>query len=498
MRLMAAASARARVTRGLAWKGVSTVATQGTRIVVGIGLAHLLSPHDYGVAGMVVVFSSLVYVFSDLAFGAALVQRAELTEADRSTVFWTSAGVGFLLMLVGIGSAHPLAAFYGEPAVSGLVMAMSTTFLLAAVTSTQTALLTREMNFRSLELRQIGATIVSGVVGLGLASAGYGPWAIIGQQIGAIAASTALLWVASPWRPKLTFSFASLRSLAGYSGNVFGARILFFLNRNADNLLIGRFLGASALGAYSVAYNVMLMPFAQIATPVQDVLFPAFARMQDDVRALGAAWLRANRAVAAITIPTLLGVMVMADELVRVMLGNRWEATARVLQVLAWVGLLQSLQGLNGTVLRSVDRTNLLFRYSVVVVSVSLVAFVVGLHWGVVGVAVSFAISSTLVEPYYSYLTARAVGLTLRDFAGALSGVAQAAMLMAVLVLATRIALLHAGAPAFVRLVVCVVGGALVYVPLCYWRAPEIVDEVRAFLPAGRRRVVPVSAEATT
>jgi O-antigen/teichoic acid export membrane protein len=488
-------SARDRVTRGVAWKGVSSGSTQVMRFAVGITLAHLLSPHDYGIAGMVVVFATLVFVFSDLALGAALVQREELTEADRSTVFWTSAAVGLVLTVVGVALSGPLAAFYGEPRVRPLFAAMSVTFLLAALASTQTALLTREMNFRSLELRQIGAALASGAVGVGLAAGGYGPWAVIGQQIAAIAASTALLWVAPPWRPSFVFSRASLRSVAGYSGNVFGARLLFYLNRNADNLLVGRFLGASALGAYSVAYNVILMPFSQIAVPIQDVLFPAFARLQGDVRALAAGWLRANRIVGAITTPALLGLVVVAPDFVNAVLGSRWHSAVPVVQILAWVGLIQALQGLNGSVLRAVDRTSLLLRYAVVVVTASLIAFVVGLQWGIVGVAAAYAISSTIVEPYYTWLTARAVGLTLGDFLRSLRGVAEASVLMFAVVLVARLALIEAGVGQLARLALAVLIGAAVYAPACLWRAPEVASELKVLRGRRAQRTGSIAAE---
>jgi O-antigen/teichoic acid export membrane protein len=318
---------------------------------------------------------------------------------------------------------------------------------------------------------------------------------VIGQQIAAIAASSALLWVASPWRPSFVFSRASLRSVAGYSGNVFGARLLFYFNRNADNLLVGRFLGASALGAYSVAYNVILMPFSQIAVPIQDVLFPAFARLQGDVRALAAGWLRANRIVGAITTPALLGLVVVAPDFVNAVLGSRWHSAVPVVQILAWVGLIQALQGLNGSVLRAVDRTSLLLRYAVVVVTASLIAFVVGLQWGIVGVAAAYAISSTIVEPYYTWLTARAVGLTLGDFLRSLRGVAEASVLMFAVVLVARLALIEAGVGQLARLALAVLIGAAVYAPACLWRAPEVASELKVLRGRRAQRTGSIAAE---
>lgn len=481
---------RARVQRGLVWKGVSSATLQGSRLVVGLLLAHLLTPHDYGVAGMAIVFASLVFVFSDLSFGAALVQRRELTEDDRSTVFWTSAAVGLVLTLCGIALSGPLASFYDEPQVRPLFAVMSLSFLVTSVASTQTALLTREMNFRALELRQIACAVVSAGVGITLAAMGYGPWAIIAQQVVSAFVSTTLLWFSSPWRPRLAYSFASLRSLGGYSWNVFGARLLFYLNRNADNLLVGRFLGAAALGAYSVAYNVMLLPFSQVSVPVQDVLFPAFSRLQDDRRTLASTWLRANRVIAAVTVPALVGLIVVAPDFVHVVLGERWHRATPVIQILAWVGLLQSLQGLNGSVLRAVDRTNLLFRYSLVVVTASLIAFVLGLHWGIVGVAAAYALSSTLVEPYYTWLTARSVDVSLRRFVGSLAGVAQASAVMLVAVTAVSLALTHLGISPAIRLLTVVFVGFVVYVPCCHWRTPELLEEFRRIRRARAARGV--------
>jgi O-antigen/teichoic acid export membrane protein len=488
-----------RVARGLAWKAASSGIGQALKFVVGITLARLLSPHDYGVAGMVIVFSSLILIFSDLAFGAALIQRHQVSEEDRSTVFWTSAAVGVLLTSIGVALSGPLASFYGEPAVAPLFAAMSISFFIASIASTQAALLTRAMNFRSLELRQMAAALVAGAVGITLAVMGKGPWAIIGQQIATVIVSTALLWSASRWRPRLTFSLSSLRSMGRYSANVFGSRLLFYGNRNADNLLVGRFLGPSALGSYSVAYNLMLLPLSNIAIPVQDVLFPAFSRMQGDIEALKQAWFRANRVIVAMTASALLGLIVVAPDFVDVVLGPRWRPAVPVIQILAVVGILQSVQGLNSSVLRAVNQTSALFKYSVVVTVASVSAFVLGLPWGIVGVAAAYAISSAIVEPYYSCLTARSVGLSLRGFVTPLLGVLQAVIGMGAAVLFARELMLSIGVPPVPRLLLEVGLGAAVYLPLLTWRAPEVALELRsarAHVRGGHRREARLAATA--
>ena len=477
--------------RGLAWKVASQVFLQGSRFVVAIILARLLAPHDYGLAAMALVLASLVIVFSDVALGAALVQRPRLTEADRSTAFWMSVAVGALCTGVGIATSGLLADLYGDGSVRPLFAVLSLSFFVTSLATTHEALLVREMNFRSLELRMMVGTAAGAVVGIFLAASGYGAWAIIGQQLAASTASTLLLWAFSPWRPTFSFSLASLRDLGGFSGNVFAHRLLYYLHRNADNLLIGRFLGPAALGVYGFAYNVMLVPFSRVAGPLTEVLFPAFSRIQTDKERMAAVWIRAVRLVASFSVPALAGLAVVAPDFVSVALGDRWSKAAILIQVLAWVGLLQSLQTLNPNILQALDRTRTLFRYSLVFFAFHLAAFGIGLQWGVVGVAVGYLCSSLVVEPLLGWVTARALGVSPLTILRALFGVFQASALMFAAVLATRLLLLEAGVDPLGRLGLSVLVGIAVYLPAWLWRVPEAVEELRS---VRRRTRVPSAA----
>ena len=407
---------RARVLRGLLWKVLSQLVLQFSKIAVALVLARLLTPHDYGIAGMVLVFSTLVFVFSDLGLGAALVQRPNVTQRDRSTVFWTSAGVGLLFTVVGIALAGPIAAFYGESAVRPLVMALSLSFFVTSLGTTQAAMLTRAMDFRGLELRVMAGALIGGAVGVVAAAKGYGAWAIILQQLAGSVVSTALLWRFARWRPGFEYSRATLRRFGGFSANVFGTRLLFYVSRNADNILIGRFIGPAALGAYALAYNVMLMPFDRLAGPVQEVLFPAFAQLQDERDRMGTMWLRVNRVIAAVSLPLMIGLIVVTPDFVHVVLGDRWHSAIPVIRILACVGFMQSLVRLNSSILLACDRAGTLFRWSILITASNLAAFGVGLHWGIVGVATGYAITNTLLQPVNTFLTGRAVDVSLRAF----------------------------------------------------------------------------------
>src|SRR5215212_9335250 len=193
---------RGRVLRGLAWKTASRATFELTKLAVAVVLARLLTPHEYGIAGMVLVLIAFEPVLSGVALASALVQRPEITEDDRSTVFWTNAATGLAFTVLGIGVSGVAAAFYGDPQVGPLFAAMSVCFFIGSLGITHAHLLVRAMNFRALELRAMGGVLVGAMLAVGAAVAGYGPWALVVQQLGTFTTSTVLLWAFSDWRPR--------------------------------------------------------------------------------------------------------------------------------------------------------------------------------------------------------------------------------------------------------------------------------------------------------
>lgn len=482
-------SLRARIQSGVAWKAGSQVTLQLTRMIVALVLARLLAPHDWGLAAMVLVFSGFAVVFTDNALGTALIQRRELNEDDRSTVFWASAGVGLVLAVLGVVLAGPLASFYEEPDVRWLFVALSGGFVVSSLGTTQMALLVREMEFRKLELRLIAATLVGAALGLWLAFAGYGAWAIVGQLLGEAVTSTVLLWFLTAWRPSLRFSTTSVRKLGGFAGNVFAENVLWQGGRTVATVVIGRVLGAAALGTYALATTVILMPFTRIAAPLQQVFFPAFSQLCDDRERMADIWIRATRLIGAISIPALVGLVVVAPDFVQVVLGSKWNDVTPVIQILALVGVIQSIHTLNAEVLLALDRVGTLLAYTVLWVAATVCAVAVGVRWDIVGVAACYAVATILVEPVRAYITTQALGIPVSRFVRSLSGVAQATAAMAAALLAARAALLAADVPTIVRLVLLILLGAIVYTAASLWRVREVTDEVRGVL--GHRRAAP-------
>ena len=291
-----------------------------------------------------------------------------------------------------------------------------------------------------------------------------------------------MLWTVSPWRPRLEFSRDSFKTLGSFGFKTPLIRVLLYVNLNGDNLLIGRYIGSAALGVYAVAYNVMLLPTSRITAPVRDVLYAAFVRLQNEPRRMGEVWLRINSLTASLLIPAFLGLLVVAPDFVPVVLGRRWDASIAVLQFLSLGGVAQSLQAFNGQVYQALGLPDLFLRFMFFSTGVTFSAFVVGLHWGVAGVAASFATARTIVLIANTIQLSRLVELRLWRMLYSYVSVIWRAGAMAAAVFLGRLALLHLGVPVAARLVAVSVGGALFYFGLTAVAAPELVRELRSGL----------------
>ncbi len=474
------------VVSGFKWKIATTVVSEGTRVGAAVVLARLLTPKDYGVAGMAMVFAGFVALFTDLGFGAALVQRRAITEDDRSTAFWASLGVAAIAASVTVALSGEVAAFFGQAQVRVLVIVLSVGFPLGALSATQSALLNRQLAYRSLELRQIFGVLVGAVVAIVVAVRGYGVWAIVANFLATNATSTVLLWYFSSWRPHFRFSRASLLSMGGFGMKLTGTRILHYANLNTDNTLVGRFLGAPALGTYGLAYNVMFTPMTRINLPIYAVITPALSRMQHDPPRLRSAWLRSKRLSAALLAPAFLAIIVVAPDFVRVVFGSKWDAAVPVVRLLCVAGLAHSLVALNSTILQAQGEAGWVLRVMLLTSAVTLSAFAAGLPWGIVGVAGFFAGAKWLLVVPDTWITTRKAGVPFWAALTAAGATLPFGIVAAAAAYGLRVVLVHAGAPPILRLLAAAATVFVLYAGLVFVGLPSLVAEVKRVL--GQRR----------
>jgi O-antigen/teichoic acid export membrane protein len=476
------------VVIGVKWKFGSQVIRETTRLTVGIILARMLTPDEWGIAGMAFAVAGILYIVSDPVVGAALVQRRTITEQDRSTAFWMSAALGVSMCVLGLAFSGSLASFFGEPQVQGLFAALSVGFLISALGSVPDALLSRELAYRSLELRQIAGTLVGAAVAIPVALAGGGPWAIVANSLATIATSTVLLWVFCRWRPTLVVSLESVRAIGGFGLSVLGSHLLLYAQTSVDKILVGRYLGSRSLGTYAFAFNLMFTPIMNIAYPLNGVLFPALATIQSDEGRLVAAWLRAKRVAVAVMAPLFLTLFVVCPDLVPAVFGKKWDDAIPVLQLLCLAGVAQSLTAFNGIFLIVRGLARRLLLVMALVAGATTVSVVIGLPWGVLAVAAAYASAQWGLVVLDTWLTTRSspAGFlqTLRAACTALPFVIGAAV-AGVLV---RAALVEADVPPFLRAVV--IGGVVLgtYVVLVWAGSRSLRPELDAVVARIRQR----------
>ena len=419
---------------GVLWSSGASIAQQILNFAVTVVLARLLLPSEFGLVATIAIFTGFVSLFVDFGLSAALIQREQLTERHRSSAFWMNLAVGLLLGGTVAALAPALAWFFKAPALVDLTLVLSLNFVVGSLGIVQSALLQRSMDFRRLGAAGILATVVGGAAAVALAFAGYGVWSLIVQVVVSTAFRTALLWVWSDWRPKRLVDREAIHELWRYSSNLAGYNAVNYWARNADNFLIGKFVGAAGLGIYSRAYNLMLLPIQQISTVTARVMFPALARIQSDTERVKRAYLRAVGVIALLSFPVMTGMFVVAKPFIVTLYGQRWAGVVPVLQILCVAGLMQPVAATAGWLYQSQGRTDWLFRWGLVASGTMVCSFGAGIAWGVKGVAIAYTVAIYAVLYLTFSIPGRLIGMRVREVFDAVKGALASAVGMAAIV----------------------------------------------------------------
>jgi len=349
------------------------VLRQGIGLVLSIVLARLLAPEDFGVLAMLSLFLGVAGVFVDSGFGSALIQRQRNTREDISSVFYFNVATALIMGLM-LGAAAPyIAEFYRMPILKPLTWVMAFNLFLGSFRSIQAVMLTKELDFRLQMKVTLAATIISGGVTVVLAWRGWGIWSLALQSVVFTAVSVVLLWVLSPWRPALCFSFASLRSLFRYGSFMALSGLLDTAYTRLNTLIIGRFYSARDLGLYSRADNIQQLPTGTISTLLGRVAFPVFsAAAAGEPGALRRAASKTLCAIMLVNTPMMFGILATARPLVQVVFGEKWLPCVPLLQVLCLGGVCWPLHVINLSLVKSRGRSDLFFRLEIIKRSIGL------------------------------------------------------------------------------------------------------------------------------
>ena len=426
---------RARTLSGLGWSGAAQVARQVFQFFIGVILARLLSPQEFGLIGMIIVFTIFANLFSDLGMGAALIQKIDIEQRHLSSVFWVNIAAGIILTGIVVAAAPLIATFYNEPALRVLTVVIALNFSIGSLNVVQNALLRKNMDFQRLARIEIAASFLAGGLAVSMALLGLGAWSLVAQSLMFTAVSVLMMWQMSAWRPTLSLDIKAIKELLGFSSNLLGFNLFNYWVRNFDNILIGKFIGSSALGIYARAYSLMLLPVSQISGVVSRVMFPALSTIQDDTERVKQIYLRSTRTIALVTFPMMIGLLVVAKPFILSVYGDKWREVIPILQIFCLTGMGQSVGTTVGWIYTSQGRTDIMLKWGIFSGIVYIISFIIGLRWGVIGVAAAYVLSGYILLWYPSWaISGRLINLRFSEMIKNLSGSFYCAVAMGVLV----------------------------------------------------------------
>lgn len=381
--------------RNARWIAVSQIARYGIQLIGLAVLARLIPPDAYGVMAMALVATNFANLLRDMGAGAAIIQRKKLSAEVCHTVFWSNIAVGVLLMLALALTAPLLARAFHSPTLGPVLLALSITFPIASSAAVHQSLFERNSNFRTLARIEIVSACCGVLAGISAAIIGADVFSLVIQSLTSTILSAAQLWISNKWRPKRHWDTSEFFNVWRFSSYLTAFNLLNYLSRNVDTIVIGRMLGSGALGIYSQAYRLMLLPLQTFTSVASRALFPVLSRVTSS-NELAAIYLRSLTLVIAVTAGVVAWLWGTREPLVRVLLGPQWGQVADLLFWLAPVTLIQTIVSSVGPLLMAIGRTDLLMRLGIIGTLLTVSSFLIGAHWGLAGVASCYLLANAL------------------------------------------------------------------------------------------------------
>jgi O-antigen/teichoic acid export membrane protein len=469
--------------RNVRWVGMIQVTRISVQLLSLLILSRLLTPADFGLVAIVFAINNFALLLRDMGTASAIIQRDQLDEQTVLTAHSSNCFIGVGLGVILLALSYPLATLFKAPGLTPLVQLVALAFPFLGASTVHQALLERASKFATVARIEISALLAGFVIAVTTAFMGAGAYSLVLQTLTVAVLSAVQFWLASDTKMKWSWSREHAGGLWSYSGNLFGFNLVNYFSRNADAMIIGRVLGPAALGPYSLAHRVMLFPLQNLTFVAIRALFPMMSRQQHSPRDLGALHLRLLSVISFFTAPMMAGLIVLREPFVEVALGDSWGMVASLILWLAPIGFIQSLVSAGGIVFQALARTDLLFRLGVFSSILHVTGFLIGVNWGVVGVAAAYFVVTLINSVVALGVLLNVMQQTVpRLLAAVLPNVAKATVMAAILYFAD-IELRALEWPALARLVSLSAGGGLVFLALTRIHLmPSDRDVLRLFI----------------
>ena len=450
-------SIKQKTISGLLWSFIDTIAGQGIQFIVGIILARILSPREFGLIGMITVFIAISQSFIDSGFGNALIRKKNCNSTDYSTVFFFNLVVGLLFFLILYFSAPSISSFFKEPELRAIIQVLGTILIIDALGLIQRTILTKQIDFKLQARISVIASIASGVIAITMAYKDFGVWSLVAQRISRQAFISMFLWIWNKWKPQLTFSISSFKELFGFGSKLMLSRLIDTIYRNIYYLVIGKFFSAQDLGYYTRADQFKALPSQNLTSIIGRVTYPVLSSIQDDIPRLRTNYQKLIRSTMFITFTLMLGMAAVAKPMIITLIGEKWLPSVVYLQMLCFVGMFYPLHSLNLNMLQVQGRSDLFLRLEIIKKVLAVPTIIIGIFMGIKLMILGMFINTLIAYYLNSYWSGKMIGYSFRQQVEDILPAFLTALSMALIVFSLGILL---ALPPLATLIIQVISGA--------------------------------------
>jgi O-antigen/teichoic acid export membrane protein len=474
--------------RGAAWALISTALAKLIALLGLTLLARILAPREFGLLAFAMTYIVYAETIGDLGSAVALIYWPDRRDEAAQVTLIINVAAGVFWCGLTLIIAPYVADFFNAPHGTAIVRALAWSFVIKFAGNTHNALAQKDLRFGARAIPDLALSIVKAVISIALAWRGFGAWSLVWGHIAGLSVWTAFLWVVVPWRPTWSWPSDLFKPMLGYGRHILFVNVIGAVIVHADLAVVGRYLGLTALGLYQMATKIPEATITIVVRALSAVLFPAFSKLAAAGEDLRGAYLVSSRYVSAITLPMVVGLIILARPLVEMAFGPQWLASVPIVRVLSILAGLQALNNYAGDILKGTGRANLIARLAVLRAGLTVPALIYASRFSATAVAAGLAASDGLGVVISIIITARILHISLPSVLKAFAPSAMAAAVMA-LAVGTWLFLTPANAP-----VLQAVGGlgigAMVYVLVLHMLDPDLLRTARQTLLVRRAEAV--------
>lgn len=386
------------VVKNFLWRFFERCGAQFVTLIVSIVLARILTPSDFGTVSLIMVFTTILQVFVDSGLGTALIQKKDADDLDFSSVFYFNFAI-CLILYIGMFIASPfIAKFYKDISLTPIIRVISLTIVMSGVKGIQQSYVSRNMLFKKFFFATLGGTLFSAVLGIGMAYAGFGVWAIVAQQLSNTAIDTLILWITVDWRPKRMFSWQRLKSLLSYGWKLLVSSLLDTIYNNLRNLIIGKIYTSSDLAYYNQGDKFPKVIVMNINASIDSVLLPSMSGEQENKERVKSMTRRAIKTSTYIMAPLMMGLLFCAEPIVRLLLTDKWLPCVQYLRIFCFTYMFYPIHTANLNAIKAMGRSDLFLKLEIIKKVVGLILLFITMRISVMAMAYSLIFSGILSQ----------------------------------------------------------------------------------------------------